>query len=83
MTPEEQGFLNEMNRLKNESDRNRHELLRLRGFVKTGPVQTSREGIALWEALPQEQKDRYNNAAKGLTVPGSGLFFMGYREKTD
>jgi hypothetical protein len=78
---DEKATVFEIQRLKEEMDINRNILLNGRGFFRSENVQTSREGIALWEALPPEEKDKYDKASGGTGLPGSGIFFLGYREK--
>jgi hypothetical protein len=70
----------EIQRLKLEIEKKRNDLLNSRGFFRSAEPQRSRDGAALWEALPPEEKEKYNQAAKGMGLPGSGLFFLGYRE---
>jgi hypothetical protein len=71
----------EIQRLKLEIEKKRNDLLNSRGFFRSAEPQRSRDGASLWEALPSEEKEKYNRAAKGTGLPGSGLFFLGYRPK--
>lgn len=72
----------ELQRLKEETERNRNNLLFARGWVRSAEPQRSSAGVSLWEALAPEEKDKYEQAARGTGLPGSGIFFLGYRQKT-
>ncbi len=79
---DEKAVIFEIQRLKDEIERNRNDLLTARGFIRSAePFRTS-EGIAQWKALQPEERDKYDQAARGTDLQGSGIFFLGYRQKT-
>lgn len=78
---DEKKIVSEIRRLKDEMDKNRNDLLAARGFTRSAEPSGTSEGIALWNQLDPETQKRYDRAAAGTGLPGSGIFFLGYREK--